>query len=193
MASWCFCQEVKVANGNLSVDFKTSKKVSNTLNLNSTSKIKSKELQKISVKCKVESLNKEVVDINKFSLVDHKNKLRYRPTDISFQPVMGYLVYEKLFKEDVNYGNMAKHQAGIQYKPEIKDSYNDYAITDYVDVQIPMTFAVGFGKQKTSIVYFEPHNYRNFQALFFFAIVEDAKNPDLVFYYGNEKITSINL
>jgi hypothetical protein len=188
-----FGQEKKVENGNLSVEFKKSKKVSNTFNLNSSSKIKSKELKKISIKCKVQSLNKDKVDINKFSLVDHKNKLRYRPTDISFQPVVGYLVFGKLFKKDINYGKMAKFQAGIDYKPEIKDTYMDFSIEGYTDVEIPMTFAVGIGKKEKSIVYFQPNNYNKFQALIFFAIVEKAKNPDLEFYYGDEKIANVKI
>jgi len=186
-------QEKKVENGTLSVEFTKAKKISNTFNLNSSSKIKSKELKKISIKCKVKSLNKEKIDINKFSLIDRENKLRYRPTDISFQPVMGYLVFGKLLKNDINYGSAAKFHTGIEYNAEIKDTYLDYSLEGYKDVEIPVIFAVGFGKNKKSVIYFQPNNYNSFKALIFFAIIKEAKNPNLEFYYGNEKIADIKI
>jgi len=80
---------------------------------------------------------------------------------------LGYLVFGKLFKDDINYGNMAKYQAGIDYKPEIKDTYSDYSIENYTDIEIPMVFAVGFGKKEKSIIYFKPNNYNKFNADFF--------------------------
>ncbi|WP_055437656.1 hypothetical protein [Lacinutrix algicola] len=182
----------KFENGNLTVDYQKAKKVSKTFNLNSSSKLKSESFIKISIKCKIKSLNKEDIDINKFSLVDHKNKLRYRPMDISFQPVMGYLAYPKLLKSKLKLGSMYKHQAGLAYKPEIKDSYVEYTIEGYTDVEVPFNFGTKKNPKK-SVVYFRPNNFHKFKSLFFFPISKSAENPDLEFYYGKEKISKVEL
>jgi len=179
-------------NGNLSIEYQKAKKVSKTFNLNSSSKLKSDNFTKISVKCKIQSLNKEDIDINKFSLVDHKNKLRYRPMDISFQPVMGYLAYGKLLKAELKLGSMYMHQAGIAYEPEIKDSYIEYSLEEYTDVEVPFNFGTE-KNPKNSIVYFKPNNFHKFKSLFFFPIMKSAKNPELELYYGNEKVEKVEL
>lgn len=182
-------QELKVENGNLSIKFLKAKKVSNTLNLNSTSRIKSKELKKVLIKCKLKSLDKNAKDLNKFSLVDHKNKLRYRPTDISTQTV-GQINITKLLKTDVKLGGMYKLQAGILYEPEIEDTFTNYDINGYTNVEIPYTF--NKRKNKKGIVYFQPVRY-NFKAHFFFAILTKSENSELELYYGSEKIYKIEL
>ncbi|MEL0454735.1 hypothetical protein WJN01_00745 [Flavobacteriaceae bacterium SZ-1-7] len=187
-----FGQEKKVENGMLYIEFLKAKKVSNTFNLNSSSKVKSNELKKISVKCKIESLNKVDVDINKFSLIDNKNKLRYRPIDVSFQPSTGYIAYKKLLKTDIKLGSMYMHQANIAYKPEIKDSYTDYYFEGYTNIEIPSDFGTN-KKPKKTVIYFQSHGFHDFKSLFFFAILNSAENPDLELYYGNEKISKVKL
>jgi hypothetical protein len=181
-----------IEKDSLTIEFLKAKKVSSTFNLNSSSKLKSKLLKKISIKCKIESLNKTEVDINKFSLVDHKNKLRYRPMDISYQPAMGYMAYLKLLKTDLDLGDYYKMQAGIAYVPEIEDSFDKYIFDGYTTVELPAN--LGTKKHpKTAVIYFKPHKFNKFKTLFFFAIQKDAENPDLKLHYGDEIIAQISI
>jgi len=184
----CFAQEMKYENGELSIKFINSKKVSNKFNMNSTSKIKSKDLNKVLIKCKLKIIKDKVIDLNKFSLVDHENKLRYRPTDISTQTV-GQINISKLLKTDVKLGGMYKLQAGLYYRPEVKDSFTDYNIEGYTNFEIFYSFGKG-KKMKKASLYFQPVKF-NFKAHFFFAILKKSNNSNLELYYGNKKITDI--
>tara|TARA_Y100000815_G_C13349158_1_gene503492 strand:- start:6658 stop:7281 length:624 start_codon:yes stop_codon:yes gene_type:complete len=189
-----FSQEKLFENGNLSIDYKNAQKVSSTMHLNSVTKIKSKDLMKVKVKCKIRSLNKERVDPNKFSLVDHTNKLRYRPTDISHQPVAMYMAYVRLLKDNINYRGrpgfmMSANPSPIKYDPEIKDSFDDYSIDGYTNIELPLKIS----KKKQSVVYFEPHKFKKFSALFFFAIPKNLETQSLEFYYGKNKVADVEL
>lgn len=182
-------QEMVFEKDEVSVKFIKAKKSANTFNLVSTSRITGNGLQKVMIKCKIKSMAKEkYIDFNKFSLVDHHNKLRYRPTDISSQIVAQYNI-KKLLKSDVDlpgyytFGNFS-------YQPEIRDTFTDFDINGYTNIEIPYVFRKGSKKQKKFTIYFHPSIY-NIKAHFFFAIIEKAENPDFEFYYGNEKITDV--
>ncbi|RED48812.1 hypothetical protein [Seonamhaeicola aphaedonensis] len=180
-------------DGIISIEYFETEQVSNKLNLNSSTKIRGEGVQKISVKCKIKSLNKQRIDINKFSLVDTINKLRYRPTDVSYQPVAGYMVYGKLLKSDIKKKGLVGHYSlGASYKPEVKDSFLDYNIEGYTNIE--PTFNFWTDKDPLlSKIYFKPHKFKKFKALFFFAIIKDAPIPNLALYYGDNKVTDIRV
>lgn len=178
-------------NNTIGIDYLSSKKVSNKLHLNSSTRINSKEIQKISVKCKFKSLDKERIDINKVSLLDIKNKIRYRPTDISYQPIAGYMGYVKLMKADLKKkGLIGYHNLGAYYDPEIKDTFEDFEFEGFTDFALPYNF---WNEKNPLIgeVYFAPHKFKKFKALIFFPILKKAKNPEFELYYGNERVAEI--
>jgi len=181
-----YTQEKNYENGELSIKFISSRKVSKTFNMNSSSKIKSKDLDKVLIKCKLKVIKDKKIDLNKFSLVDNKNKLRYRPTDISTQTV-GQINISKLLKTDVELGGMYKLQAGLYYRPEVIDSFTNYNIEGYTNCE--MFFSFG-RKKKNYTIYFQPVEF-NFRAHFFFAILEKSNNSDLELFYGDKKVTDI--
>lgn len=178
-------------NNTIKIEYLSSKKVSNRLHLNSSTRISSKEIQKISIKCKFKSLNKERIDINKISLLDIKNKIRYRPTDISYQPIFGYMGYGKLMKVDLKKkGLIGYHNLGAYYKPEIKDTFEDYEFKGYTNFALSYNF---WTEKKPLIgkVYFAPHKFKKFKSLIFFPILNKVENPEFELYYGNERISKI--
>ena len=70
---------------------------------------KSNNVNKISVKIKIESTEKKgVFDPNKISLIDHENNLRFRPTD----------VLAKRFTNLIPFGRVSK------VKPKLKTNKN---------------------------------------------------------------------
>ena len=83
-----YSQKVTLGDS-LSIELKKSKKVSKRFNVRSSTKVKSNDLKKILTRCKVISLNENPVDINAFSLLDTKNKLRYRISEY-----IGYKVFQ---------------------------------------------------------------------------------------------------
>ena len=174
--------------GNISIEYIESETVSNTLNLNSSTKIKGNCIQKISVKCKIKSLNGDKIDINKISLLDTVNKIRYRPTDVSFQPVAGYISYGKLLKSDIKKKGLIGHyRLGAAYRPEIKDTFEDYLFEGYKNYQVIFNFWTN-KDPLLSYIYFQPHKFKSFKALLFFPILEEAENGQLALYYGYEKV-----
>lgn len=183
-----FCQN-EYNNGEIKIKYIKSKKVSLNFNLTSYTKYKGANLEKIRVTCKFKSLTRKRVDINKISLIDKKNKIRYRPSDITFQPFTAYEEYTKLLKEDVKIKGV---YAYAFYKPEIKDSFEGYLIDGYSIFELQYEF----GSKKnpiTSYIYFEKHQFLKFKAFIFFPLKENAENPELELYYGNDKISEIEI
>lgn len=186
-----FAQTKKVENDKLTIKYLNTREVSKTFHLNSSTRIKSDQFYKIKVSCKLRSKEKGLIDINKFSLIDKANKIRYRPTDISFQAVVGYMAYWKLLKEDTEQGGALKDMMGVAYDPENIDSFNDFDIENYSNIELP----VNLGTKKNPIlrtIYFQNHKVKNFRALFFFPILNKTeKEPEFEILYGNEIISQI--
>lgn len=186
-------QTIQVENDEVEIEYIDTEEVSKTFHLNSSSKIKSDKIKKIKVKCKLKSDERYVLDINKFSLIDRANKIRYRPTDISYQPVMGYMAYIKLVKEDIKINDHFKGAMGVRYEPDDEDKFYDFNIKNYMNFEMP----VNFGTSKKPIlrqVYFQNHKFKKFKALLFFPLIIQTENsPDLELVYGNEMISEIEL
>ena len=105
--------QLLIEDKQLEFEYLSSRTVSKSFNLNSSSKSNSDELYKIEVKFKLKSLDKKEIDINKFSLVDMTNKLRFRPSDISYATLGLYMGYVYLLKDDIEY----KKNISANYKP----------------------------------------------------------------------------
>ncbi|MFH4965445.1 hypothetical protein V8G69_10610 [Gaetbulibacter sp. M235] len=125
--------------------------------------------------------------------MDTVNKIRYRPTDVSFQPVAGYMSYGKLLKSDIKKkGLVGYYRLGAVYDPEIRDTFEDYEFDGYKDFSMCFNF---WTKKDPllSYIYFQPHKFKQFKALLFFPLLVEANNPELVLYYGYENIAEVKL
>ena len=185
-------QTRKVENNIVEIEYIDTEEVSKTFHLNSSSKIKSDNVKKIKVKCKLQSDERYVLDVNKFSLIDRANKIRYRPTDISYQPVMGYMSYVKMLKKDIELNKHFKSSMGVRYDSDYEDKFYDFNIENYLNFALP----VNFGTSKKPVlreIYFLNHKFKKFKALLFFPILTQTKNnPDLELVYGNDLISEID-
>ena len=176
-------------DGEIEIKYMGSKKVSPNFHLSSLTYYEGESIEKIKIVCKIKSLNRRWVDINKISLVDKENKIRYRPSDISFS----YGYYKKLLKEDLNIkGLFGNYEADAFYKPEIKDTFEDYIFDGYTNYDFPYNFG-SKKKPQVAYVYFESHQFLKFKALIFFPIMKSAENPSFELYYENEKISNVKI
>ncbi|MDX1270714.1 hypothetical protein [Bizionia paragorgiae] len=147
---------------------------------------KSNNVNKISVKIKIESTEKKgVFDPNKISLIDHENNLRFRPTD----------VLAKRFTNLIPFGRVSKVKPKLKrnkklYAPEIKDTYLDYNFDGIQNVDLPFNYGTT-KKPDLLIMHFYSKKLRSTTLTLFFAYPKNAKTGTL--YYGNEKISDISI
>lgn len=146
----------------------------------------SNNVNKIIVKIKIESTDKKgVFDPNKISLIDHKNNLRFRPTD----------VLAKRFTNLIAFGRVSKVKPKLKrnkklYNPEIKDTYLDYNFDGIKNVEIPFNYGTNKNQDLLNM-YFYSKKLRSTKLTLFFAYPKNAKTGTL--YYGTEKISDISI
>jgi len=147
--------------------------------------LKSKDLKTVYIKLRMSTISgeKEMFDVNKFSLVDETHKLRSRPMDVSYQAFTAYLGFNKLVKEPLK-----KNLAGFEYEPEIEDSFEEFDFEGYTQFAVPIDYD-GWGRRKNLIVYFKPQEFKSKKLNFFFPYPKSIKKGSL--YYGNEKIAEV--
>ena len=144
--------------------------------------------KKIQNRFRIKSLSgkRENFDPNKFYLTSDDNKLRFRPVDMKYNYVVhayygfGYLSTVKVEKKGVP----------VSYKPEIRDTFKDYQIADYKDVDSNINFGTK-NKPVLSCIYFDNKEIRSNVVDVYFAIPESLNNVAL--YYGDVKIKDIIL
>ncbi|MBQ0767855.1 MAG: hypothetical protein KBT58_01075 [Bizionia sp.] len=147
---------------------------------------KSNNVNKIIVKIKIESTDKKgVFDPNKISLIDHKNNLRFRPTD----------VLAKRFTNLIPFGRVSKIKPKLKrnkklYDPEIKDTYLDYNFDGIQNVDIPFNYGTT-KEQDLLIMHFYSKKLRSTTLTLFFAYPKNSKTGTL--YYGTEKISDFSI
>ncbi|CAL2104170.1 conserved exported protein of unknown function [Tenacibaculum sp. 190130A14a] len=180
-------QELELEKENIAIKYHWTKEISKNsiwtpVKLNTKSKNK---LKRIYVKVKMMTLDKTKrdFDINKFILLDVKNKLKIRPTDISYQYVASVIPFNRLSKDkNVNV------RYGIRYDDTVKDSFIDFDFPGYNTFQVP----INYGTTKSPelhITYFEPEAFKKRRISIFFTVPFNVNTAEL--YYGNEKLTDI--
>jgi len=128
----------------------------------------------------------DIIDLNKFSLIDHSNKLRYRGSDISIGHPLGYkegsiLMMEKVANTSI-YGS---------YNPEIRDTFSDYTIDGYQDIQRKTQF--GLRKKDVTQTYFHPVGKGVKRVRLIFYIPNQLKEKEYQLYYAQTKVGTITL
>lgn len=167
------------------VEFVSAKKTIEAITT-SSSIYKSKNVNKIVVKIKIQSVDKKgMFDPNKISLIDHTNKLRYRPTDILAKRFTNLIPFNKVSKIKPE----LKRNKYL-FDPEIKDTFLDYLFEGIKNVN--MLFNYGSSKKPDLLImHFQPKKLRSTRITIFFAYPKNIETGTL--YYGNEKISDISI
>lgn len=148
------------------------------------------ETKKIQIRFRIKSISgkRENFDPNKFYIISEENKIRFRPVDMKYNYVahtyytFGYLMTEKLEKKSLPYY--------VSYNPEVKDTFKDYQIPEYTDIETRINFGTE-RKPILSCIYFDNKKLRSNIVDAYFAIPD---NLNLVtVYYGDQKIEVTSL
>jgi hypothetical protein len=175
------------------VIFKRSGKVSNYEFKSSDYHISnySAGVKKVRIRISVKSNNDKLkkFDANKLYLVSNELKQRYRPIDLQYQYFINtYMGLDRLTTDStlangntdwvtpVNY---------IRYNPQIRDTFRDYMIPGYEDIEIEVNYGSS-GKPHKVVVYFKPIEVISYIFDVYFAVPQSLNSG--IFYYGSEVI-----
>jgi len=183
-----FSQKLKVENDEIEIQYHWTREIVKnsiwtSVKLNSDN---SKSLKNIYVKLKMTSTNKKEkeFEINKFILIDDKNKLKIRPNNISYQVVAQVYPFQKLSTDkDIN---VEKYK--LQYNSEVKDYFKEYEFSGYETLEIPINYNTKENPE-LHITYFKPLPFKKKKISLFYAVPSNINNATL--YYGNEKIANL--
>ena len=147
---------------------------------------KSKEVNKIIVKLKIESVDKKgFFDPNKISLIDHTNNLRYRPTDILAKRFTNLISFDRISKVKPKLTRNKR-----LYNSEIKDTFLDYNFDNIQNVNMPFNYG-SRKKPDLLIMHFSTKKLRSTTITIYFAYPKGIKTGAL--YYGKEKISDVKI
>ncbi|CAH0336729.1 hypothetical protein FVB9288_02442 [Flavobacterium sp. CECT 9288] len=156
-------------------------------------KVTSDDLRKVMIKTKIESKLDNKTKLSAFSLLDTKNKIRYRLAD--YKGYAGIIGYPELipFRKDKIYKENGEEINGYllpPYDPSEKDYFNLFDIEGYKNFEMKINFGTT-EKPKLSTLYFGETTYKKFTAELFFAILVVNKDSDYELYYKDEKVSDI--
>ncbi|RMB56651.1 hypothetical protein EAX61_13680 [Dokdonia sinensis] len=181
----------------LTVTLKKVKNVRDKGDLKSNVKITDQDVDKIVVKCYIESNDNESVDVNSFALVDQEHKLRYRMVD--FLDYRGFTSFgsenkiaRKMLKEPVEIQSPYGDRIGAVYNPEVKDTFLDFEMGDYENVETK----VNLGSKRNphcSSIYYSPTKLNEFTAEFFYAVSREKTASSYDLYYKGEKLFEVGM
>lgn len=186
-------------NNDFEIIVRGSKCVSNFGELkNSTYHILSysPDLKKVRVRIWVKSGSEKLrkFDPNKLYLVSNELKHRYRPIDLQFKFFLNRYMGVKRLTSDSTLANGMKEKYVadvnyIRYDPYIKDTFKDYFMNGYQDVE----FAVDYGSPKKPnkiVVYFESVEVISYFFDIYFLVPASLNMGE--FYFGNREIKQCN-
>lgn len=182
----------------LTVTLKKVKNVRDKGDLTSYVKIKDPSVDKILVKCHITSNGNDAVDVNSFALVDKKHKLRYRAVDfINHSGFSSFVssdkLSKKLLKTPFDKGTSPyEHPLGATYDPEVRDTFTEYSIADFQNVETTMNLG-STRKPHNSLLYYSPTTLNDFTAAFFYAVSREKEAPSFDLYYKGEKLFEIGM
>ena len=174
-------QYTVIKEDNVKIKFVRSRKASKVFTATNVI-IKSREVKQVFVKVKVKTVSKkrELFDPNKFSLVDHNNKKRYRASDSHYQAFTAWLPFGYISKKEPK-----DKYKNIYYRPEIEDSFLNYEFEGIKNCEVP----INLGTRKRPdyhVMHFYSKKLTSKSLMLYFPISKLVKKATL--YYGNEKI-----
>lgn len=155
--------------------------------------VTSDALKKVLIKTKIESTDENKTKLSAFSLIDTKNKIRYRLED--YKGYTGIIGSPELipFRKSKIYNDKGEEMNSYMwptYDTTVKDYFNDYDTIDYKNFQLNINFGTA-EKPKLSVVYQGETEYTKFTAELYFTILVENKDSDYELYYKDEKIADI--
>ena len=177
--------QTTMADNTFEFDFKKAIKNSRHFETHTSSYFvqANKNQKKIQLRFKIKSVTKkkEGFDPNKFYLVSDKYKKRLRPVDMKHNYAMTtYLGFEKLIDEKPK---DEKKTFWYSYNPSIKDSFLDFKIDGYSDVDNCINFGTK-RKPRNKSIYFNHKKLKSNTVDVYFIVPKDFENGKI--YYGNE-------
>lgn len=175
------------------IEIKVSKKVLNDpAFFRSQLRVKNDKLQKVLIKSKIRTGKTNRTRLSAFSLLDKKNKIRYRLADYkgyatSIGTYPEFVPYKKT--ETLNKEGKTIHN-GPKFDPKVKDYFNDYDMAGYTNFEIPVNFGTTADPSR-SVVYFGVTGFKKFTAELFFALPVEYLQLDYELYYKDEKVADI--
>jgi hypothetical protein len=150
-----------------------------------------KDVQKVQVRYKMKSVSgeKEDFDPNMFYLVSDEYKKRIRPLDIRHNYAVGWIYIG--FGHLVNFQPKDKKlKEWLSYKPEVRNTFDDYKIDGYQDVSPNINFGT---KRKPKIVspYLDQKELKSCKVDLYFSLPKDLKKFRI--YYGSKLISDNRL
>ncbi|MEC7265673.1 MAG: hypothetical protein VXW38_18170 [Bacteroidota bacterium] len=182
---------------NLSIEVLKAKGVSRNFNVRSLNTSNTKELTKVLTRCQIESLDETPVDVNAFSLLDTRNKIRYKIGDFKAYRAVGGQSKMMLNEEILNekgkpYGDLP------DYDPNHTDSFFDYTFEGYSNLAVPVNFGSGgsyFSKKKKPrilYVHYDYVDYKKFTAeIYFYILTNPRYQPKFELYYGKRLVSEV--
>jgi hypothetical protein len=154
-------------------------------------KVTNDELKKVMIKTKIKSKPDNKTKLSAFSLLDTKNKIRYRLAD--YKGYTGFIGFPELIpfrKTEIYNKNDKPIQYGPQYDKSEKDYFNAFDIVEYNNFEMPINFGTK-KNPKLSVLYFGETSYKKFTAELFFTLLDENTNLDYELYYADKKIADI--
>lgn len=153
--------------------------------------VDSDKLKKVLIRTKIKSNLDDKTKLSAFSLLDTKNKIRYRLAEYKgsggFMNIQEFIPYRKT---EFYHKNGSPIQIGIPYDKSEKDYFNDYDIEGYENFETPINFGTK-KNPKLSVVYFGETSYKKIIAELFFVLLAENISLDYELYYKNEKIADV--
>lgn len=155
--------------------------------------VKDDNLKKVMIKAKIMSPSDNKTKLSAFSLIDTKNKIRYRLAD--YKGYIGFIGEPELipFRKERIYNEKGKEITAYwlpAYDESEKDYFEDYNMDGYQNLEMSVNFGTA-QNPKISVVYFGTTDYEDFTAELFFAILVENKDSDYELYYKDDKISNI--
>lgn len=196
LLSLCFkmTAQITTTKENVRIELKKAKTVDNVSVFGIRQlKVTDERLQKVMVKVKIAAPDDNKTKLSAFSLLDTKNKIRYRLAD--YKGYMGFIGEPELipFRKERIYNEKGKEINDYwlpEYNESEKDYFYDYNIDGYTNMEIKINLGIQ-EKPQPSIIYFGETKYDDFTAELFFAILVEYMSSDYQLYYKDEKIFDI--
>lgn len=159
----------------------------------------SPNLKKVLIRISVKSNSNRIknFDPNKLYLVSNELKQRYRPIDLQFTFILNRsfglnrLISDSALSsignlsplryEPTMYGGISQ----MRYDPTIKDTFKDYSITGYKDIEFEINYG-SLKKPKNAVVYFEPIKVIEYVFDVYFLVPQSITTGE--FYFGNKDL-----
>lgn len=184
--------QVLIEYGNSAIEVKKAKKNGKwevTTSRYTISAGKNSKKVQIRIKLSSQTGEKVIIDPNKFYLVVDSYKIRVRPVDLKYPFALASIAFVRLTKED-EYGRGNTVRGGYAKNDEVVDTFKDYAIPGYLDIETSLNFGTE-KKPEVKTIYYQPNDIENSLIDIYFMLPKDV--VDFSFYYGDILVEKLSI